>query len=110
MAWGRRERKGAAGGHARSAGRFHLADPVGDIHRTLGHAEMQTLHHVPLYHDDTFVFILRPAEGVDEALSRYRRSAAENVAGNRLHVVADAAAQVRNESARSSLKCGRRSR
>ncbi len=44
------------------------------------------------------------------ALSRYRRSAAENVAGNRLHVVADAVAQVRNESARSSLKCGRRSR
>ena len=30
--------------------------------------------------------------------------------GQVLHVVADAAAQVRNEAARSSLKCGRRSR
>ena len=33
-----------------------------------------------------------------------------NVAGNRRHAVADAPAQVRNEPARSSLKCGRRSR
>ena len=44
------------------------------------------------------------------ALSRCRRSVAVNVAGNRRHAVADAAAQVRNEPARSSLKCGRRSR
>jgi hypothetical protein len=33
------------------------------------------------------------------ALSRYRRSVAENVAGNELHAAADAAAQVRNEAA-----------
>ena len=44
------------------------------------------------------------------ALSRCRRSVAVNVAGNRRHAVADATAQVRNEPARSSLKCGRRSR
>jgi hypothetical protein len=44
------------------------------------------------------------------ALSRYRRLVAENVAGNKLHAAADAAAQVRNEAARSSLKCGLRSR
>jgi len=44
------------------------------------------------------------------ALSRYRRSVAVNVAGNRRHAMADAPAQVRNEPARSSLKCGRRSR
>jgi len=44
------------------------------------------------------------------ALSRCRRSVAVNVVGNRRHAVADAAAQVRNEPARSSLKCGRRSR
>jgi hypothetical protein len=44
------------------------------------------------------------------ALSRYRRSVAVNVACNRRHAVADARAQARNEPARSSLKCGRRSR
>ena len=44
------------------------------------------------------------------ALSRCRRSVAVNVAGNRRQAAADAAAQVRNEPARSSLKCGRRSR
>src|SRR5512140_3087783 len=47
---------------------------------------------------------------VPGALSRCRRSVAVNVAGNRRHAVADAPAQVRNEPARSSLKCGRRSR
>jgi transposase len=44
------------------------------------------------------------------ALSRYRHSGAVNVGGNRRHAAADAPAQVRNEPARSSLKCGRRSR
>jgi hypothetical protein len=50
------------------------------------------------------------ARGHPEALSRYRRSVAEDVAGDELHAAADAAAQVRNEAARSSLKCGLRSR
>ena len=35
---------------------------------------------------------------------------AVNAAGNRRHAAADAPTQVRNEPARSSLKCGRRSR
>src|SRR6185437_13840045 len=50
------------------------------------------------------------SEGPDKALSRCRRSVAVNVAGNRRHAAADATAQVRNEPARSSLKCGRRSK
>ena len=49
---------------------------------------------------------LRPANGF-VTLSAF---SCVNVAGNRRHAVVDAAVQVRNEPARSSLKCGRRSR
>ena len=62
-------------------------------------------------------FELRFEDGFEEArewlyraLSRCRRSVTVNVAGNRRHAAADAAAQVRNEPARSSLKFARRSR
>jgi NAD(P)H-dependent FMN reductase len=62
---------------------------------------------------DGFVFVtpeynFGPPAVLKKALSRCRRSVAVNVVGNRRHAVADAAAQVRNEPARSSLKCGRR--
>ena len=50
------------------------------------------------------------SNGWRTALSRCRRSVAVKLAGNRRYAVADAPAQVRNEPARSSLKCGRRSR
>lgn len=55
------------------------------------------------------VFFVASGE-VRVALSRYRRLVAVNVAGSSCHAAADAPAQVRNEPARSSLKCGRRSR
>jgi ElaB/YqjD/DUF883 family membrane-anchored ribosome-binding protein len=46
------------------------------------------------------------AQTVERALSRCRRSVAVNVAGNRRHAVADAAAQVRNEPARARNAAG----
>ena len=116
----------------------HRNDPTADrvdidANRLLGRF-LQLLHHfihvearrlltlrkVPERHQELADIVLRGNKqegvikkpvviGVRGALSRCRRSVAVNIAGNRRHVAADAPAQVRNEPARSSLKCGRRS-
>src|SRR5262245_13807533 len=46
-----------------SAGRFHLANGLGNVDRALGHTEMKPLHHAPLHDNDAPLRVLGLLKG-----------------------------------------------